>query len=40
MITITDLHKQFHNLHVLKGISLTVEKGKVQIGEVKLDFSQ
>ncbi|MGZ0050429.1 amino acid ABC transporter ATP-binding protein [Brevibacillus gelatini] len=69
MITITDLHKQFHNLHVLKGISLTVEKGKVvviigpsgsgkttllrclnalevptsgsvQIGDVKLDFSQ
>ncbi|MGN7469813.1 amino acid ABC transporter ATP-binding protein [Brevibacillus sp. SAFN-007a] len=69
MITITDLHKQFHNVQVLKGISLTVEKGKVvviigpsgsgkttllrclnalevptsgsvQIGEVKLDFSQ
>ncbi|MFF0827793.1 amino acid ABC transporter ATP-binding protein [Brevibacillus sp. NPDC003359] len=69
MITITDVHKQFNTLHVLKGISLSVEKGKVvviigpsgsgkttllrclnalevptsgsvQIGAVKLDFSQ
>ena len=69
MITITNLHKQFASLEVLKGISLNVEKGKVvviigpsgsgkttllrclnaleiptngsvQIGEVKLDFSQ
>ncbi|GAA4716844.1 amino acid ABC transporter ATP-binding protein [Brevibacillus fulvus] len=69
MITINDLHKSFNQLHVLKGISLTVEKGKVvviigpsgsgkttllrclnvletpnqgkiQIGNVVLDFSQ
>ncbi|MFD2370748.1 amino acid ABC transporter ATP-binding protein [Brevibacillus sp. GCM10020057] len=31
MIAITDLHKQFHQLHVLKGISLTVAKGKVVV---------
>jgi cystine transport system ATP-binding protein len=31
MITITDLHKQFGHLHVLKGISLEVEKGKVVV---------
>ncbi|USG67074.1 amino acid ABC transporter ATP-binding protein [Brevibacillus ruminantium] len=31
MITITNLHKQFHALDVLKGISLTVEKGKVVV---------
>jgi cystine transport system ATP-binding protein len=31
MITITDLHKQFADLHVLKGISLQVEKGKVVV---------
>ncbi|QRG66311.1 amino acid ABC transporter ATP-binding protein [Brevibacillus choshinensis] len=29
MIAITDLHKQFHHLQVLKGISLSVAKGKV-----------
>jgi cystine transport system ATP-binding protein len=69
MITITDLHKQFGQQHVLKGISLEVEKGKVvviigpsgsgkttllrclnlletptsgvvQIGDVRLDFSE
>jgi cystine transport system ATP-binding protein len=31
MITITDLHKQFADLHVLKGISLQVERGKVVV---------
>ncbi|MFS0558918.1 amino acid ABC transporter ATP-binding protein [Brevibacillus sp. 179-C9.3 HS] len=31
MITITDVHKQFNTLHVLKGISLSVEKGKVVV---------
>jgi cystine transport system ATP-binding protein len=31
MIAITDLHKQFQALQVLKGISLTVEKGKVVV---------
>lgn len=29
MISITELHKQFQHLHVLKGISLNVDKGKV-----------
>lgn len=29
MISITDLHKQFHHLQVLKGITLNVPKGKV-----------
>jgi cystine transport system ATP-binding protein len=29
MIQIKDLHKKFGDLHVLKGLSLTVEKGKV-----------
>jgi cystine transport system ATP-binding protein len=69
MITITDIHKRFGDLHVLKGVSLQVEKGKViviigpsgsgkttllrclnvletpsqgtvQIGDMRLDFSQ
>lgn len=69
MITISNLHKQFGELHVLKGISLEVKKGKVvviigpsgsgkttllrclnvletptqgivQIGDVRIDFSQ
>ena len=31
MITVQDLHKQFEALQVLKGISLTVEKGKVVV---------
>ncbi|MBM6617761.1 amino acid ABC transporter ATP-binding protein [Bacillus suaedaesalsae] len=31
MIEIQDLHKQFDHLHVLKGISLKVEKGKVVV---------
>jgi len=31
MITITELHKQFASLQVLKGISLHVEKGKVVV---------
>lgn len=31
MIQVRDLHKQFHSLQVLKGISLTVEKGKVVV---------
>lgn len=31
MIAITDVHKQFGALEVLKGISLTVEKGKVVV---------
>lgn len=31
MISITDLHKQFHHLQVLKGISLDVAKGKVVV---------
>ncbi|ASJ55141.1 ectoine/hydroxyectoine ABC transporter ATP-binding protein EhuA [Brevibacillus formosus] len=31
MITITDVYKQFNTLHVLKGISLSVEKGKVVV---------
>lgn len=31
MITITELHKQFASLQVLKGISLQVEKGKVVV---------
>ncbi|MGC5327337.1 amino acid ABC transporter ATP-binding protein [Brevibacillus sp. SYSU BS000544] len=31
MITIQNLHKRFGNLHVLKGVSLTVEKGKVVV---------
>ncbi|WP_338463335.1 amino acid ABC transporter ATP-binding protein [Brevibacillus borstelensis] len=31
MITISNIHKRFHDLHVLKGISLTVEKGKVVV---------
>lgn len=31
MITITDVHKQFGNLQVLKGITLGVEKGKVVV---------
>ncbi|MGG1663803.1 amino acid ABC transporter ATP-binding protein [Brevibacillus sp. NRS-1366] len=31
MITITDLHKQFASLQVLKGISLNVDKGKVVV---------
>ncbi len=29
MITITDLHKQFHQTEVLRGVSLTVERGEV-----------
>lgn len=69
MIRIEGLHKQFGNLEVLKGIDLTIEKGKViviigpsgsgkttllrcmnalevpnqgrvQIGDVSVDFSQ
>lgn len=31
MISITDLHKQFHHLQVLKGITLNVPKGKVVV---------
>ncbi|WP_400162801.1 amino acid ABC transporter ATP-binding protein [Brevibacillus sp. TJ4] len=31
MITVRDVHKQFDSLQVLKGISLTVEKGKVVV---------
>lgn len=31
MIAIQNLHKRFGNLHVLKGVSLTVEKGKVVV---------
>lgn len=31
MITIANLHKQFHQLQVLKGISLSVDKGKVVV---------
>lgn len=31
MITITELHKQFASLQVLKGISLQVDKGKVVV---------
>lgn len=31
MIKVRDLHKQFDSLQVLKGISLTVEKGKVVV---------
>jgi cystine transport system ATP-binding protein len=31
MIEIQDLHKQFDRLHVLKGIDLTIEKGKVVV---------
>ncbi|MED4752947.1 amino acid ABC transporter ATP-binding protein [Brevibacillus choshinensis] len=31
MISITDLHKQFHHLLVLKGITLNVPKGKVVV---------
>ncbi|CAJ1001634.1 MULTISPECIES: amino acid ABC transporter ATP-binding protein [Bacillales] len=31
MIVISNLHKRFGDLHVLKGVSLTVEKGKVVV---------
>lgn len=31
MIAITDVHKRFGDLHVLKGVSLQVEKGKVVV---------
>jgi cystine transport system ATP-binding protein len=31
MISITDLHKQFHHLQVLKGITLNVPQGKVVV---------
>ncbi len=31
MISITNLHKQFGDLHVLKGIDLTIDKGKVVV---------
>jgi len=31
MISVTDVHKQFGSLHVLKGVSLEVEKGKVVV---------
>jgi cystine transport system ATP-binding protein len=31
MITITDVHKRFGDLHVLRGVSLQVEKGKVVV---------
>ena len=31
MVTITNLHKSFHELEVLKGIDITIEKGKTAV---------